>query len=64
MTEALSRAGVTERTLRNWRAAGKLDCAEIDGRTLVDAQDLQDMLIHRSRRRRKPRLRLVVDNTR
>lgn len=63
IAEAARWSGRSEAWVRCYRSSGPLEAADIDGRQGVTLSSLQDFCRRRPRLRRRPVLRLVVDNT-
>lgn len=61
--EAAERSGWSPNYIRSLAACGKLDSHRSSGRIMVDAECLGILLRARASRRPRPRLRLVIDNT-
>lgn len=61
--EAAERSGWSPGYIRSLAACGKLDNDRSSGVILIDAGCLAILLRARASRRRRPKLRLVVDNT-
>ncbi len=63
IADAARQVGRSEAWIRTWRASGQIEAAEIDGRQGVTLISLRDFCRRRPKQRRRPVLRLVVDNT-
>lgn len=63
IAEAAGRIGRSVSWIRTWRASGQIEATEIDGRHAVTLESLLDFAAVRPRPRRRPKLHLVVDNT-
>lgn len=61
--EAVTRSGWTPGYVRALAACGKLDSDRSTGAILIDGGCLAILLRARASRRRRPQLRLVVNNT-
>ena len=61
--EAALRSGWSAGYIRSLAACGKLTSERSAGRILVDAECLTILLRARASRRHRPRLRLIIDNT-
>lgn len=61
--EAAVRSGWSPGHIRSLAACGKLDCDRSTGVILIDAECLAILVRARASRRRRPQLRLVVNNS-
>lgn len=63
IADAARRIDRSEAWIRTWRGSGQIEAVEIDGRQGVTLSSLLAFAAKRPRPRRRPVLRLVVDNT-
>jgi hypothetical protein len=61
--EAVERSGWSAGHIRSLAQCGKLENDRSEGRILIDAECLAVLLRARAAVKRRPRMRLVIDNT-
>jgi hypothetical protein len=62
IAEAAQWSGRSEAWVRMWRTSGPLEAVDIDGRQGVTLSSLRAFAAKRARPRRRPVLRLVINN--
>lgn len=63
LAEAAERAHLSTSRIRDLAVCGDVESVRTARRIYVSAHSLHELMIRRAKRKRRPRLRLVVDNT-